>query len=135
MSNAPVSGNTKSSNILQFALKVFIVAIIISVASIYVAETIIEHVEFAIKQVMANSTTAIKQALGNSTGAPFWGRVERELDRAADPETDLALDKKQKILKDVHVIVARWRPVIDAIQSELQKQPEAKATNVPTDLK
>ncbi len=59
--------------------------------------------------------------MGNTTGARFWGKIEREFDRAADPAADLPADKKQKLLNDVHVIVARWRPFLDAAQSELQK--------------
>jgi hypothetical protein len=30
-------------------------------------------------------------------GAEWWGKVERELDRAADPASDLPVDKKQSV--------------------------------------
>jgi hypothetical protein len=115
----------KSSTILQFAAKVCIAVVVISAATLYVAERVMDDFESAI-------TVAIKGALGNTTGAPFWGRVERELDRAADPATDLPPEKKQKLLNDVRMIVARWRPFIDTIQDELQKPSEIKS---PSDVK
>lgn len=124
----PPRENTKSSTILQFAAKVCIAVVVISAATIYVAETVIDSLEFAIKHAVTN-------ALGNATGAPFWGKVERELDRAADPTTDLPPEKKQKLLNDVHVIVARWRPLIDAIQYELQKPSNVKSSSKPSDSK
>jgi len=97
-----------SGSILQFAIKTCIVAVVISTSTIFVAGWIIDD---------------FKDALRNTTGAPFWGKVERELDRAADPASDLPPEKKQKLLNDVHVIAARWRPFLDAVYSEFQKSP------------
>jgi len=51
----------------------------------------------------------------------IWGKIERELDRAADPASDLPPEKKQKLVNDVRVIVARWRPFLDAVAGEMQK--------------
>jgi hypothetical protein len=128
MSDTRIRENKKSATILQFTAKICIAAVVISAATIYVAETVIDDVQFAIKQ-------AVTTALGHSTGAPFWGKVERELDRAADPATDMPPEKKQKLLNDVHVIVARWRPLIDAVRSELQKPSDVKSMNEPSDAK
>jgi hypothetical protein len=59
-------------------------------------------------------------------GPQFWGKIEQKLDRAADVSSDLPPEKKQKLINDVRVIVARWRPFIDAVQSEMQKPTNAK---------
>lgn len=99
-----------SDRILPFAIKTCIVAVVISSSAIFVADWIIDD---------------FKDAIGKTTGAPFWGKIERELDRAADPATDLSPEKKQKLLNDVRVIVARWRPFLDAVRSELQKSSSA----------
>lgn len=101
-------------NILPFAIKTCIVAVVISACTIFVADWII-----------GDFKDAIGNTIGKTSGGPFWGKIERELDRAADPATDLPPEKKQKFLKDVRVIVARWRPFLDAVQSELQKPPSA----------
>jgi hypothetical protein len=44
--------------------------------------------------------------------------VEEELDRAASPASDLPPERKQKLINNVRTIVARWRPVIDALQED-----------------
>jgi hypothetical protein len=101
-------------HILPFAIKTCIVAVVISACTIFVADWIIDDFKDAIGTTIANTT-----------GAPFWGKIERELDRAADPASDLPPEKKQKLLNDVRVIVVRWRPFLDTVQSELQKAPSA----------
>lgn len=103
----------RSGGIVQFAVKACILAVVISASALYVANSIIDN---------------IREALGNTTGKPFWTKVERELDRAAAPESDLPPEQKEKLLHDIHVIVARWRPFLNAVDSELQK-PEAPAPN------
>jgi hypothetical protein len=96
--------------LLLFAIKTCIVIVVVSAATIFVADWIIDD---------------LREALGSTTigGAQFWGKIERELDRAADPATDLPPEKKQKLIKDLRAIVARWRPFVDAVQDELQKRP------------
>jgi len=95
-----------------FAVKACIVAVVISAATIFTVDWIISDVG---------------EALGNTVqgGPQFWGKIEHELDRAADPASDLPPEKKQKLINDVRVIVARWRPFIEAVQSELQKSSSA----------
>jgi hypothetical protein len=99
-------------NIVPFAIKTCIVAVVISACTIFVADSIIDNVKDAIGTIAANTS-----------GPQFWGKIERELDRAADPASDLPPEKKQKLLNDVRVIVVRWRPFLDTVQSELQKAP------------
>jgi hypothetical protein len=103
----------RSGGVLQFAAKTCIVAVIVTISAIFIANTVIDN---------------LRDALGNTTGRPFWTKLEKELDRAAAPESDLPPEQKQKLLRDIHVIVARWRPFLDAVSTELQK-PAAPAPN------
>jgi hypothetical protein len=43
-------------------------------------------------------------------GAEFWEKMEHELDRAADPASDLPAEQKRKLLAQIHTVVERWRP-------------------------
>jgi hypothetical protein len=60
-------------------------------------------------------------------GHRFWIKLEGELDRLADPRTDLPPEKKQKILMQIKVISDRWRPFFveaaSAIEGESKKAP------------
>jgi len=110
MSAVTEDKSERSSSLIHFAIKVGIVAVVISLCTIFVADAIMWQLE----EVIAGT-------LGTATGTPFWTKVERELDRAADPASELPPKKKQKLINDVRVIVARWRPLVDAVQVELQK--------------
>jgi hypothetical protein len=102
-------------NILQFAVKACIVAVVISVSTIVVASWVIGSIEAS----AARSLAALREtAIG---GPQFWGKVERELARAADPRSDLPPEKKQKLLNDLRTITVRWRPFVDAVTTELQR--------------
>ena len=102
-----------SGGVLQFAVKAIIVAVIVSASAVFIANSIVDN---------------IRDALGNTTGRPFWTKLEKELDHAAAPESDLPPEQKEKLLRDIHVIVARWRPFLDAVNTELQK-PTAPSPN------
>jgi hypothetical protein len=57
-------------------------------------------------------------------GAQFWEKMEHELDRAADPASDLPAEQKRKLLAQIHVIVERLRPFVAEIAplfAEFQK--------------
>jgi hypothetical protein len=43
-------------------------------------------------------------------GPQFWEKMEHELDRAADPTSDLPAEQKRKLLGQIHAVVERWRP-------------------------
>lgn len=53
-------------------------------------------------------------------GNRFWTKLERELDRLADPRTDLTPEKKQKILSQIKVISDRWRPFLVEAASTIE---------------
>ncbi len=112
MSDTIEKKDRQSGTIGQFVIKACIVAVVFVACTVFATDWIIG---------------TLKESIGGTTigGPQFWARIERELDRAADPASDLSPDEKQKLVNDVRVIVARWRPFIDAVQSELQKPPSA----------
>lgn len=129
MSNSEMGVNAssetrRSGGIAQFAVKTCIVAVVISFSTIFIAEWVIESLEDSTSRTISNLRELWSQTtLG---GPQFWNKIERELDRAAAPAAELPIEKKQKLLNDVRVIVARWRPFLDAVQDEMQK-PTADA--------
>ena len=45
-------------------------------------------------------------------GRQFWGKLEGELDKLADPRMDLPPEKKEKILSQIRAVSDRWRPFL-----------------------
>jgi hypothetical protein len=109
------AGQNLSGSVVLFAVKTCIVAVVISISTIFVANWLIESLEDSTAQTIARLR---ETSIG---GHQFWAKIEHELDRAADPASDLPPAKKHKLVNDVRVIVARWRPFIDAVQDELKK--------------
>jgi hypothetical protein len=113
MSNTDIStggpDRTRPSSIMQFAIKACIVAVVISASTIFVSGWIVE---------------SISEQLRATGGSQFWRNVEQALDNAASPSSDMPQEKKQKLLQDIHRIVARWRPFIDAVQTDMEKPAE-----------
>jgi hypothetical protein len=103
-----------STGILSFAVKTCIVGVVFLVCIVVAANAILESVNDTIRSVRIG-------------GAPFWEKIERELDRAADPSSDLPPEKKQKIINDLRILAARWRPLIEAIQGDIAKPAPAIA--------
>jgi hypothetical protein len=105
--------------IMVFAAKTCIVVVAISVCALFVAETVMDNLQ----DVAARTISDLRKASADISigGRQLGAKVEQELDREADPSSDLSAERKQKLIHDVHVIVARWRPFIEAVQSEMQK--------------
>lgn len=103
-----------AGNVVPFIVKACVVSVIVSACIIFVADWVIGSVEYSVSRTISN--------LHDTTigGRKFWARIEQELDRAAAPASDLSPERKQKLVNDIRVIVARWRPVIDALQDSKQ---------------
>jgi hypothetical protein len=100
---------------LLFAIKTCLVAFVIAVATFATASLIIERVENSVAYTASN-------LMGDKIGGrQFWINLERTLDRAADPAADLPPEEKQKLLHDLHVIVARWQPFLDVLKGGDEK--------------
>jgi hypothetical protein len=100
--------------IVLFAIKTCIVAVVITACAVFAADWVIGSAE----QSFARSVRSVQQiSIG---GRKFWSRLEEELDRAAAPASDLSPERKQKLINNVRILAARWRPLIDALQDGRQ---------------
>jgi hypothetical protein len=129
ITNDAPSDASRSSPIMQFAVRTCIIAVATSASMIFVADWIIDSAELAV----ARSINSVRAELQRTQigGSQFWGRIDHELEQAADPASDLPPEKKQKIINDVRVIVARWRPFLDVITTEMQKPAPTNAPPRP----
>jgi hypothetical protein len=109
------------AGLVTFIIKTTTVAVVISACVIFVVDWIIGD----LRDLADNTINEVRAELKAApvSGRPFWTKIENELDRAADDSAELPAEQKQKLLRDVHVIVARWRPFLDAVQEEMQKPP------------
>ena len=112
-----------SGDLKLFAIKTCLVAVVTIFSAVWIIDSVANTIRESIVYTMAELREQMQLPRG---GKQFWGRIEQELDHAADASSDLPTEKKQKLINDVRVIVARWRPFIDAVQSELQNPPNAK---------
>jgi len=112
-----------SDDLKLFAIKTGLVAIITIFAALWIVDSVANTVRESVVYTMAELREQVQFPLG---GKQFWGKIEQELDHLADASSDLPPEKKQKLINDVRLIVARWRPFIDAVQNEIQKPPNAK---------
>jgi hypothetical protein len=103
-----------SGELVRFVVRVCVVAAVITISAIVFTGLAIQRLE--------DSTARILDKFHLQGGREFWSRIERELDRAAQPSSDLPPEEKEKILNDLHVIAARWRPFLDAVESGTGKQ-------------
>jgi hypothetical protein len=53
--------------------------------------------------------------------------VEAELDKQADPGSDLSSEKKQKILSQIRIVADRWRPFLMEASSAISRKPKQPA--------
>ena len=60
-------------------------------------------------------------------GSQFWARIEQDLERQADPRNDLPEARKEKLLADLRVVVARWRPFVTEASKLFAADGPAKA--------
>lgn len=108
------SGADLGAKVAPFIIKTCVVAAVVTACTIFAADWIIGSVE----ESFARSVKSLQQtAVG---GRKFWSRLEEELDRAAAPASDLPPERKQKLINNVRIIAARWRPLIEALHEDKQ---------------
>ena len=118
----------RQEDILEFAVKTCIVAVVISACAIFAADWIIKSVEVS----TANTISTVREQLSPKIGGrQFWIKIKEQLDNAAAPSSDFPPEEKQKLLNDVRVIASRWRPFIEAAQDELHNSTGAPSQNEP----
>lgn len=107
--------------IVLFAIKTCIVAVVVAACAVFAADWIIDSAE----ESFARSVRSVQQT--SIGGRKFWTGLEEELDRAASPASDLPPERKQKLINNVRILATRWRPLIDALQSDKQMPAEQKS--------
>jgi hypothetical protein len=111
-----------SAHLLLFAGKALIAAIIF-VASILI---IAVHIENKVSRFAQEAQKATK--IG---GSEFWKKIEQEIDRAGDPDQAISPEKKQKILGELRLITAQWKPFLTEAYSIVTAPPNEPAAVVP----
>ena len=96
---------SERGNIGQFAIKAVIVSITIILTL------------WAALAIMDNFVEARLEASGKIGGRQFWAKIERELEKQADPKSDLSPEKKQKLLAQIRTVADRWHPFIREVMS------------------
>jgi len=92
----------------QFALK----TAIISVAAVLSVWILLDLLDGFMSRRMQQLDATIQSTTSMVTGRQFWTRLEDELDKMADPRTELPPEKKRKILMQIKEISDRWRPFV-----------------------
>jgi hypothetical protein len=105
--------DTRLGPIGQFAIKAVIVAVTVVVA----AWIILDMLDgFADRRMQQFERTL--QSATSIGGRQFWSKLENQLDQLADPKSDIAPEKKQRVLAQIKVISDRWRPfLMEAVAS------------------
>jgi hypothetical protein len=114
------------AEIKQFIIKTAIVsgAIILTFAgSLWIADG---YVQGYLEQLQSTIQTTSQVKIG---GHQFWSKIEDELDKQADPGSDLTPETKQKLLADIRILADRWRPFIQAALSVVPKDATEPAKN------
>ena len=134
--NATPPDAQRAAGVGQFFAKTCIVAVVVSACTIFVMDWIVSITATKVDELTTRTTAkweaSVIRTLANVReqwaetplgGAGFWTKMEDEIDRMAEPSNDLPAERKQKLTNNVRTIIARWRPLIDAAQAEMQKQP------------
>jgi hypothetical protein len=123
MSEASPAAGEPSSDLGRFFAKACIVAAVISFFTIFTVNWIVGSIEESIDRTMesANEKIVALNSQYKIGGSAFWTKMERELDNAAAPDADLPPEKKQRLLNDVRIITARWRPFVSTVRQEMDK--------------
>ena len=124
----------RSVELRHFALKALIVVGLIAAAIALSAGVLAAKFEPLLEraQQIAADTQAKMQQYTKIGGAQFWEKLEHELDRAADPASDMPPEQKRKVLAQIHAVVERWRPFMAEIAplfAEFQKTTLASPTH------
>jgi hypothetical protein len=100
--------------LILFFIKTVFVALVIAVVAIITTNIIISRVEESTRRSLAD--------LSHVGGAQFWVALESQIDRAADPSSDVSPEQRERLLRDLRIIAVRWRPFFDALRGDEDAQ-------------
>jgi len=115
---AQATANSTVGPLGQFVFKTAVVAGAILLSAWIMLDMLDD---FASRRMQQLDTT-IRSAFG---GRQFWTKLEDELDRLADPRSDLSPEKKQKILSQIKIVSERWRPFLVEARSAIVGEDNA----------
>lgn len=95
----------------QFAAKTAIVSVALVLSGWIMLDILDDFASRRMQQMDA--------AVRSIGGRQFWTKLEEELDKFADPRTDISPEKKQKILLQIRAISDRWRPFLNEAASSI----------------
>lgn len=112
------------NDIQRFAIKSAIAAAAVALCIVvieYEVEEVIDHTAAQFEPIMDR----IAARIGSTGGKRFWTTIGNDIERYADSRNDLTEDKKALLLKDIRVIVERWRPFVAEAARLFQNPDEA----------
>jgi hypothetical protein len=118
--------NAIASQLILFAGKTLIVATVFIVSVLIIAV----HIENKVSQ-FAQEVQKSARDMTKVGGPDFWGKLDKEIDRAADPAQAVSAERKQKILSDLRVITAQWKPFLTEAYSIVAESPSEPAVGAP----
>jgi hypothetical protein len=116
------SRGAEAGSILSFSIKTAILLAFLAVAGILAAEFVSAKVETVVDKVRTTVAGVQAPRIG---GREFWTKLESNLERAADPASDLSEEKRQKLLSQIRVLVDRWRPFVSELAAVWTPVPKA----------
>ena len=111
---------------VNFLIRTCMIGAVITACTLFTVDWIIGSVEESFARSIKSLQQTWVESLQQTSigGRKFWARLEEELDNAASPASDLPPERKQKLINNVRIIAARWRPLIDALQDDRQTPPQ-----------
>jgi hypothetical protein len=112
-------GSAGTGNLRAFAIKAVVVFVLFVAGIMFLSAQIQNTVESA----GVSLTASLRQGTKGMGGRPFWTKIQKEINRAADPEHQLPDDEMQQLLRSIHVLVEEWRPFALEISRLFSEEP------------
>ena len=103
-------------SIHRFAIKTAIVAVAVTASA---------GILFAVLDNIIDARVDQIRAATRVNGKVFWGRLEENIVKAADPSNDLSPERKARLLAAVQTLAERWRPFLSEIAVDTSRPPAA----------
>jgi predicted RNase H-like HicB family nuclease len=112
-----------------FAIKAVVVFVLFVAGIMFLSAQIQNTVESA----GVSLTTSLREGTKGMGGKAFWGKIQKEINRAADPESGPPEDQMRQLVQSVHVLVERWRPLVLEVSRIFEEEPQGTAGAAPSE--
>ncbi len=120
-------GSAGGGNLRTFAIKAVVVFVLFVAGIMFLSAQIQNTVESA----GVSLTASLRQGTNGMGGKAFWGKIQKEINRAAEPASGLPEDQMQQLVQSVHILVERWRPLALEVSRIFQEEPPQEAASSP----